>query len=238
MAALVEAGVADDEAGLGWRTGSRTDKGVSALGNVVAFDSSIPAERVGDALGGRVEGLWPRGAVAVPDGFEPRWAESRTYLYFLSWPAGVDQDAWGAALEDALALFVGRHDLGAFAKREEGRDPVRTVSATSVGSGPAGPVVSVRGRSFLWQQVRRMVGAAVDVAGGVRGFDELAGRLVPGAPPWGGTTMPAEGLVLWDVRYRDVTFPAGGLPGRAPETWARARQAVAARAALLDALAP
>jgi len=73
--------------------------------------------------------------------------------------------------------------------------------------------VDIIGSRFLWQQVRRMVGAALACAGGEIEKDVIADLLrgEEARPSSLGSknrmvTMPPTGLVLMDVHYKDIEF--------------------------------
>lgn len=200
LRALVEAGAIMDPERCGFRPGSRTDRGVSARENLVCFRSLIPPDRLPGAVLGRVPGLWPLAACEVPPGFDPRRARWREYRYFL--PEGELPEGVGTKeFEQILRVFVGRHDFSAFARVEPHRSPVRTVSEAKVWpTSPGMLVVQVRGLSFLWQQMRRMLGAALAVCRGEARLDEVRGFLTkqaPGPAPWG--LASRRRLVLWQV---------------------------------------
>lgn len=234
MRALVEAGVAGDMEALGWRTGSRTDRGVSARENVVAFWSDTPTARVCRALGGRIDGVWPLAAAEVEEGFDPRRALWREYRYFLAgrWSRGALR-----RLEEALGLFVGEHDFSAFCRTEAGRDPRRRVDSVAVATGADGAVVSIQGGSFLRQQVRRMIAAARAVVEGRLTAEAVTARLASGGPSL--DLMPAapEPLVLWAVHDPRVRFiRALDAAMRLEEKRRAARSAAWARAELYRSL--
>ncbi len=193
------------------RSGSRTDRGVSALANVLCFDAAIPAERVPAALGATVEGLWPLAALPSPEGFDPRKARRREYRYWLPFDR-LPQGAGAPELEEALSPFVGTHDFSAFARLEEGRDPLRTVESIAVDAVPGAFEVRVVGNSFLWRQVRRMLAAGVAVCRAEASRAELVRALDDPASARDLGQVPPEGLVLWDVQYEGLRFAA-----RAPE---------------------
>lgn len=209
LEALWDAGVVRDPEDCGYRPGSRTDRGVSARENVVAFGSLIPPERVPGALLGRVSGLWPLAAVPVDPGFDPRRARWREYRYFLS-VRELPEHVGPRELNEVLQVFVGGHDFSGFARKlrhERHRSPMREVLMVDV-DGPFGEllVVRVRGASFLWQQVRRMLGAALAVCRGEVDVEEIRRTLQgPSTPkPWG--VVPATRLVLWRVHDPRLEF--------------------------------
>lgn len=177
-----------------FQSASRTDKGVSAAGNVVAFDTAFRLDALLPALGAGVQDAWPHALCVVPDAFEARRARSRTYAYFLH-----DAQLDAARLAEALRAFEGRHDFRRFARVEPGVAPQRAVLEAGVRSEGAWHVITVRGESFLWNQVRRMVGAAQRVARGEAALEDIARGLRGEAVDLG--VAPAEGLVLLDVDH-------------------------------------
>lgn len=207
--ALVEVGAVRNRNAAQLRAGSRTDKKVSARENVVTFRSKIPPERLPWALAERVPGLWALAAQEVADDFIPRLARWREYRYFIGereLPDGVD----GKRLQEALKVFVGPHDFTAFAKLEADRRPQRVILEADV-TGPSHGMYTlrVRGASFLWQQVRRMVAAVLVVCQNEATLDEVEGLLVQPVrqAPWG--VAPPQRLVLWEVHdpRLDFTIP-------------------------------
>lgn len=223
---LVEIGAIEEPSAARFRSGSRTDRGVSALQSVVAFDTTFPVDRLPQAVGTRLDGLYPLAAAAVPSEFDPRHALTREYRYFLD-PWGLSDDLTPAGLEAAFAPFVGTHDFSAFARLEPGRTPQRTVYSVQVVA--EGDVWSVRivGRTFLWHQVRRMVNAALAVAGGSLTTDDLRMWLAEPERAEDLDRAPAWPLVLWRVTYPRVSFDVQRHVGRRllvrfREDWLRA----------------
>jgi tRNA pseudouridine38-40 synthase len=115
------------------------------------------------------------------------------------WVGALDE----RRMRDAAAMFIGRHDFAAFAKRAQDADST-LVEVESCEVVPAGALVLVRlvASHFLWAQVRRMVGALVTVGRGeAKPADVprwLDGTVAP--PP---LAAPAAGLFLEAVRYPD-----------------------------------
>lgn len=177
----------------------RTDAGVSAAANVVAFETHLAPASLLPGLSFRLADAWAWAWAEVDAAFEPRRARRRTYRYFLR----TSLDA--GALADALRLFEGTHDFTAFARLEPDVDPRRTVFATSARREGPFVVLDVTGESFLWNQVRRMVSAAERVADGRASAGEVEKALARGATADFGTAAP-EPLVLLEVEYAGVTF--------------------------------
>lgn len=197
-AALAQLGAPD--ARIRWA--GRTDAGVSARGNVAVFDAPLAPEVLLPALTFRMRDAWAWAWAEVPTGFEPRRASRRWYRYHLR--SGLDEKA----LEEALAPFVGEHDFTAFARLDGDATPIRRVHEVSVERQGPHLVVDVRGESFLWNQVRRMVEAGRRAAEGEIAPGEIERALREGKPRDLGCAPP-EPLVLMDVAYEGVAFRAG-----------------------------
>jgi tRNA pseudouridine38-40 synthase len=210
------------------RGASRTDAGVHADGQLVAFDTTreIPARGWTLGLNQHLpEDVAVRGARAVPPGYSPRFsARGKRYRYRVlvdvvrdpalrtrAWrvPA-VDVEAMAREAESAR----GTHDFAAFRSAgDERTTTVRTLRRVDVGreNDPRVVAVVVEGDAFLYNMVRILVGTLVDVGRGRLAHGAVAHALQARDRRAAGTTAPAHGLVLEHV---DVA-----LPEEAGEPW-------------------
>lgn len=178
--------------------GSRTDPGVSAVGNVVLVRERLPVGFVNSKL---PEGAWVWAVAEVPEGFNPRRARLRRYLYVAPhWGEDV------GAMAEAARVLVGTHDFASFIWRrgERGVSTVLTVDEISVSV--RGPFVYMYfvGRGFRNKMIRKLAWGILAVGRGALSVGDLVDLLErprPGAVP----SAPAEGLVLLDLVY-DVEF--------------------------------
>jgi tRNA pseudouridine38-40 synthase len=178
-----------------FRSASRTDRGVSALGNVIAFDTSLDLDAVLGAFNDRARGVWAWSASNVPPGFHPRHATRRWYRYFLL------SDVAASELRKAGEPFIGTHDFRAFSS-----EPVtapRTIERVDVLADDGMTLVDVRAPSFLRGMVRRIVAAMLAYARGDVRLDDLHRALLGQMRDFG--MVPPEPLVLMDVEY-DLPF--------------------------------
>jgi len=200
---------------------SRTDAGVHARDQLVAFDAirDIPAR--GWVLGTN-QHLPPdvavRAARRVPVGFAPRFAtRGKRYEYTVSVDAVRDPfiEAWqwrvAAPLDvermtRASQALVGTHDFRAYrTARDERENTTRTVSMCQIEQrDPRTLVVGVEGSGFMHNMVRIIVGSLVDIGAGRLAESALAEALVHGDRTKLGVTAPAQGLVLARV---DLAWP-------------------------------
>ncbi|MEM2875014.1 MAG: tRNA pseudouridine(38-40) synthase TruA [Candidatus Hadarchaeales archaeon] len=193
-----------------YRAATRTDRGVSALGQVVALDLSR------EVAEGEINSLLPEDVAVlsvreVRDVFNPRYhAVEKHYRYVCE----VSDEFDAGTARRAGRLFEGRHDFRAFCRREPGRSTVSHVKRVIVRKIDCRLVMDFFARSFLWQQVRRMSSAIIAAGLGNMHVGEIEGLLSePGArgfPP-----ADPDGLFLVGIRYRGIRFP--------PEDGARRR---------------
>src|SRR5881397_1202623 len=169
LAALRSAKVLEDAGKSFFRSASRTDRGVSAIGNVIAFDTSLSAEAVIGAFNDRARDVWAWAAADVAESFHPRHAIQRWYRYHLF------RDLPLPTLRRAAALFVGEHDFRSFTSDPAGGRLVVDRIAVSRAAGTV--VIDIRAASFRRGMVRRIVSAAVGVTKGLVAEREIRAAL-------------------------------------------------------------
>lgn len=191
LVALRAARIITDPVSAFFRSASRTDRGVSAIGNVVAFDARLPPRAVVGAFNDRARGVWAWAQAEVPDGFHPRHARERWYRYH------IFEDLPVPALRRAGRLFVGSHEFGAFTS-----DPPTgpfAINRVDVSRHDGVVLVDVRARSFRRGMVRRIVAAMLACARGDVPAAEIRAALQGSPRDFG--SVPPEPLFLMDVDY-------------------------------------
>ncbi len=196
--ALEAIGAIESARQCGFRSSSRTDRGVSALGNLVSFRTDFSLRSLCSAVNSKLSGAWAYSAVQVDDDFNPRWARQRWYRYFL--PANGNDLA---SLRSAAKAFVGTHDFSHFA-RADGRSPIRAIDSITVTRCGEFFLIDFRAESFLWNMVRRVVWHIDAVSRGV--IEDSGPALSPGNRPRRTNLVPAEHLLLMDVDC-GIDFP-------------------------------
>ncbi len=204
------------------RAAGRTDTGVHALGQVVAFDTSAnyTPETFLNALNARLpQDVAVKEVYRVRQDFDPRRdAISRLYRYTLlvskvrspMWRdrthmvrAPLDLDA----MLEAAAPMVGAHDFASFGSPLDDPEASTVRRIYRIDLKPSEPFlhVEVEGNAFLPRQVRRMVGALVDVGAGKLTTEDIKKQIsrAEGAPV--ARSLPPQGLCLVRVKYAD--FP-------------------------------
>ena len=193
IAACRRLGLFDDWRKAHFCSAGRTDRGVHARGQVIAFTTDEPGRAVETINLQLPPDLWCSGWAGVPEGFHPRYdAVSRTYrYYFPEPPADI------AAMEQSARHFLGIHNFSNFARAGD-RNPERNILGVRIGREDRFVFFEVTAESFLWHQVRCM--AAVLLLVGNHGTDEDAvRRYLTSGPDRPVSPAPAEGLVLWET---------------------------------------
>jgi tRNA pseudouridine38-40 synthase len=205
------------------RGASRTDAGVHARGQRVAFDvdRELPARAWVHSLNRELPAeIVVQRAARVDAGFEPRFsARQKTYRYVILesvvrspfW----DGRAWRLSdrlnhelMRDAAAPLVGEHDFRAFRAAEDQREnTVRRLFRIEVRtrSSDDGELceIFVEGSGFLHRMVRIIVGSLVDVGCGRLSASAIATALDHKNRAALGRTAPPDGLCLDSMTLGD-----------------------------------
>ncbi len=194
----------------------RTDAGVHATGQVIAFNASwkhslVDFQRALNAL------LPPDIVISklqpVEKTFHPRFgAISRSYQYTLinqPWPSVLErrysyhvrEPLDVAAMRQASKFLVGSHDFASFGKPPQGENTVRWVMQADWSTTGNRLIFEITANAFLYRMVRTIVGTLVQVGSGQLAPGEIKDilerrDLTLSAPP-----APACGLCLVRVTY-------------------------------------
>jgi len=200
-----------------FRVASRTDRGVSALGNVFAVDTDFRHQELLAALNASCEDVHCYALAEVPKNFSPRRARGRWYRYHLPY-RGQDLELMAQGAKE----FEGEREFRLFCK-PDGKVTLRTLSSITLRREGELIVIDIRAREFLRNMVRRIV-SALDLLGqGKVGLEDLRSALEGQGRSMG--LAEAEGLVLMDVDLGlEWKYPATGrMPSVARKRAHRAR---------------
>jgi tRNA pseudouridine38-40 synthase len=215
---LLEAVQKLDPSVLHLRGVSRTDAGVHARGQRVAFDPQRDIPPRGWVLGlsrHLPEDISVRSAALVEAGYDPRHhSVTKHYRYELLLDPCRDplleRYAWRLADRCDLQLamteaptLLGTHDFAAFRSSADARTSTeRTITSLGITREPGDPrrvLVDVHGSAFLHNMVRIIVGSLADLARGRIEPGAFARALGSGLRSDLGMTAPPHGLCLRHV---------------------------------------
>jgi len=194
----------------------RTDAGVHAAGQVIAFDTgwqhslsdlrrALNAVLPADVAVLEVEG-------AAPD-FHPRYdARSRRYRYTLyngpvRWPLSrrYSLHVMGtldvSAMQRAAQYLVGEQNFATFGQPPQGRNAVRHVLVAEWRGELPCLTFDIEANAFLYHMVRSIVGTLLGVGRGKMSVGEFVAVLEAGERSQAGPTAPPHGLCLMEVKY-------------------------------------
>jgi tRNA pseudouridine38-40 synthase len=194
----------------------RTDSGVHALGQVVAFDL---AWRHGTgsllrALNANLPGdVAVRSVSEASAAFHPRFdATKRTYVYHVynqslrsplhrrySWHVARPLDT--TSMHAAADLLVGSRDFATFGQAPQGENTVREVFSAGWRKRGAMLIFEVEANAFLHRMVRSIVGALKLVGDGTWAVTDFEAALEARDRSRAGQSAPPQGLYLLSVAY-------------------------------------
>jgi tRNA pseudouridine38-40 synthase len=204
------------------RGAGRTDAGVHALGQVVAFDSVRRIPERGWRLGLNYhlpDDVRVQSASSCAAGYHPRYdAMGKHYRYLIqqgetrnpllrkrAWQLGRPGALDLALMREASARLLGTHDYRAFRAADDQREnTVRTIYSIDVSDGFLGDgsliAIDVHGSAFMKQMVRILSGTLVDIGRGRIPIARVPSLLGASAlREDAGVTAPAHGLTLVSV---------------------------------------
>ncbi len=200
---------------------SRTDTGVHAMGLVAHFDIPraewrMPIRKLALALNAWLpQDIRVLAAQLGRPGFHARFSATSKQYRYLIWNHSAMNPlllcrAWHVprpldlrAMRIAARQFVGKHDFSAFSANPGYKriSTVRTLTRCDVHKSGKLLTVAIEGDGFLYKMCRGIVGTLVQI--GLAQFkpDEVNLIFKSRNRRESGMTAPANGLVLWNVRY-------------------------------------
>jgi tRNA pseudouridine38-40 synthase len=196
---------------------SRTDAGVSALGQVanIKIDTPIPTENLAKALTGILpDDIAVAEAADVPDEFDAiSSAKSKLYRYTIytgpvrpvlyirhCWHLPIKLDA--GCMENGARLLVGTKDFKSFASAADSRQSsIRTITNCRVKADGEWIYIDVEADGFLYNMVRNIVGTLLEIGRGRWKPEKVTEILEARDRTAAGPIAPAAGLCLMRIDY-------------------------------------
>ncbi len=167
---------------------ARTDRYVSARGNVMLVDTDTNIGNVMGILNARIPGMFFYSYSALDSYLNPRHNSMKQYSYIITENIDISR------VMETLGEFVGQHDFVNFCKLDS-RNTVRTIKSINYSTRNGFYIINIQGRSFVWHQIRSMMAFALM---GKKHPFSLENKFTYLASP--------EPLVLMDISYDNVTF--------------------------------
>jgi tRNA pseudouridine38-40 synthase len=194
----------------------RTDAGVHASGQVIAFDVNW---RHGlDDLQRALNATLPVDIAVLDleqtaDTFHPRYdAVSRAYRYSISnarvrnplmmrYALHLPQVLDVEAMRRAVAYTIGEHDFAAFGQPTVGESTTRSMHRADVIADGSTIAIELQANGFLYRMVRRIVGTLIPIGRGEQPPEEFDRILQSIDPNRAGPAVAPNGLCLIAVNY-------------------------------------
>jgi tRNA pseudouridine38-40 synthase len=194
--ALKESKLITDPTVAKFQAASRTDKGVSALSQTIAFDSAQKFSM------GRINAFLPDDITAwawchVHEKFNPKKeAIEKNYVYIQQYES-EDMEV----MKKASKLLIGEHDFRHFVKKAH-KSCLTTLNNLEILKQGDFIVFNFYAKSFLWEMVRRIVTILIKIGKGEVGVNFLEKLLRPtDSKIQVIQPAPAENLLLFDIKY-------------------------------------
>ena len=203
-AACLRAGLFSDPRDGHLAISGRTDRGVHARCQIIAFSTRLP-DRARRALPGQLPpDIWVTDTCEVPESYSPRRdVNTRTYRYIFTDPVGEV-----FLMREIAPLFTGRHDYSCFSRVEPGKNPLRTVTALTIHEDADNCWLEVTAHSYLWHMVRSIATVLYMASINQITPDEVL-RLLSGRCKHKVKPASPDGLILW---YIDDTLDWSPVP--------------------------
>lgn len=198
----------------------RTDAGVHALGQVAHFDLDMDLSefKMRESLNALLRELQAPVAVInaekVGEDFHARFsAKGRGYIYRILnrrgpsplrtnrvWLVSYNLDV--AAMQKGAQYLLGNHDFSSFRGAGcQALSPVKTLDKLDIERQGEEIIFTVEARSFIYHQVRNMVGSLMQVGNGTYTPEDIKRMLDAKNRAAAGISAPACGLYLNKVMY-------------------------------------
>jgi len=135
-----------------FRVASRTDKGVSAFGNVIAINSNKSKNEIIKSFSDNNSEIIIYGISEVNEDFNPRHAKQRHYRYYLK-NNNLDVEK----IIQSSKVFIGDHNFSNFARVESFRNPIRIIDDIKVKEEKSFIILDFFAQSYLWHQIRKII---------------------------------------------------------------------------------
>lgn len=179
-----------------FRSASRTDKGASALGNVIAFNIMLTKNIVFKKLKNNKKDILFYGIKNVEKDFYPRYAKLRVYSYYLK-----KQDFDFDKIIEIASVFIGEHNFSNFARIESDKNPIRTIENIVLTEQDNFWIIDFYAQTFLWHQIRRIISAIEKFCNKKITKEEIEKALKNPNKKIDFGLAPSKPLILKDVIY-------------------------------------
>ena len=198
----------------------RTDAGVSALCQVVHFDTEktdINTKKLTDSLNALLpDDISVSKVEEVDENFDARFTvKKKTYMYlfyvskyrhpiFDDYALRINDYADISLMSEACKFLIGTYDFKSFVSKKSGKtDFVRTIyDAKIIEKGDGLFAFEITGNGFLYNMVRIIFGTLISISYKKHKPEDILSIILSQDRSKAGKTVPAKGLLLKNVEYK------------------------------------
>ena len=193
----------------------RTDHGVNAICQVIAFNLNSKFDTIPDRFLQRINSHLPKyikcwAFSIVSKEFHPRFdaiERAYSYIYTLHHQEMLDVNL----MEDSKKLLIGVHNFVNFAKKDSDLDKYeREVNEIKIKNLDDRIIFSIKAKSFLWQQCRRVFAHLIQIGKKQTDLKYTEKLLYNDGKIIKPTPLPPEFLVLTNISYKNIKFTEDG----------------------------
>jgi tRNA pseudouridine38-40 synthase len=170
----------------------RTDRGVHALGQVIAFDTESPDAAKPGTFNSDLHQIWIYAWAQVGKDFNARMSAVEREYRYVFWGKRLDIDK----MKDAASIFQGIHDFRNFADEDLEKSTLCDIKTISIRND---------GDRFLQHMVRKIAAALKLIGKGEKDRGWLV-KLLDRSITETIQPMEANGLILMNVKYPGIKW--------------------------------
>ena len=183
----------------------RTDRGVHALGQVIAFDTDNAEAAKPGTINNALAQIWVYAWARVDANFNARTsAMEREYLYIF-WGKGLDIEK----MKDSGSIFLGRHDFRNFADEDKEKETLCDIKRISIDNEGDWFYLGITATRFLQHMVRK-IAASLKFAGKGEIDRKRLSKMLDCSITDTLQPLDANGLILKNVVYPDIKWNIDG----------------------------
>ncbi len=200
--ALMELNIMNNPHEANYIAAGATDKGVHALGQVIAFDTDNPDAVIPRAINTRLPPtIWVWARAHVPSDFDPHGnALSHEYRYIMCGKYSI------SLLRNASRLLKGVHDFANFATPGKEKSCICGIEKIEMRVEREFTIMDIRADHFILHMVRKVATAMKMMGCGAKDLSWLEQMLSPAEFTEGLEPAPAYGLIFKNVEYENIIW--------------------------------
>ncbi len=201
LKALRDAGALKNLSKARYSAAGRADRGVHALGQVIAFDTESAEAAKPGTINSDLHQIWIYAWAQVGKDFNARMSAVEREYRYVFWGKGLDIDK----MKDAASIFPGTHDFRNFADEDIEKSTLSDIKAISIRNVGDWFYLDIAGNRFLQHMVRKIAAALKLIGKGEKDKVWLTKMLDSSITD---TLQPMEpnGLILMNVKYPGIKW--------------------------------